>query len=251
MRGEAFDDEEEAFDGETGASPHPFGRVVISTAPHEQYFVSYGVSPAAMDALWASGWRHFGIIFFRYRRATVPGGNCTVVPLRVDLERFTLSRSQRRIVARNRDARVVVGETSPAREKEELFERHKRRFRENVPESLSDFLSHAPARVPCRNEEICVYLEDRLVAASFLDVGSRSTSAVYAMFDPAESRRSLGIYTMLLSIRRARDLKCRYYYPGYACAEPSVYDYKKRFAGLERYDWRGGWHPLVPGVMHS
>lgn len=237
---------DDVSDDELDEPPEHLRRAAISTAAQEQYFISYNVSPSEMDALWASGWRHFGMIFFRYRRATVCGEGCTVVPLRVDLERFTPSRSQKRIVARNHDARVVVRATEHAREKNELFERHKRRFRENVPESLTDFLSHAPARVPCRNEEICVYLSDNLVAASFLDVGARATSAVYAMFDPAESRRSLGIYTMLLSIGRARELGCRYYYPGYACLEPSVYDYKKRFAGLERYDWRGRWHPLAP-----
>lgn len=232
---------DEAFGDDAKGSLHPFRRAAVSTDSHEQYFISYGVGPAEMDALWAAGWRHFGVIFFKYRRVMIGGVSCTVVPLRVDLERFAPSRSQRRIVARNRDARVVVREAAHSREKEELFERHRRRFRENVPESLSDFISHAPSRVPCRNEEICVYLDRRLVAACFLDIGARAASAVYAMFDPAESRRSLGIYTMLLSIRRARELGCRHYYPGYACLEPTVYDYKKRFAGLELYDWRGDW----------
>ena len=71
-----------------------------------------------------------------------------------------------------------------------------------------------------------------------LDVGQTATSAVYAMFDPAHSRRSLGIFTMLEAIRYSRERGRRHYYPGYACVEPSVYDYKKNFAGLEHYDWR-------------
>jgi hypothetical protein len=37
----------------------------------------------------------------------------------------------------------------------------------------------------------------------------------------------------------------RMYYHGYGTEEPSHYDYKKRFAGLEFYDWKGNWRLLV------
>lgn len=216
----------------------------------EDYFVSRSVAPREMDALWAEGWRHFGVLFFRYRRSQYGARRCSVLPLRVDLERFSPSRSQKRVLARNRDAYVSVGETFIDDEKEDLFERHKRRFAEAVPDSLYDFLSYAPASVPCRNVEIRVSLGGRLVAASFLDVGASATSAVYAMFDPEESRRSLGIFTMLVAIRHSLQLGCRHYYPGYACREPSIYDYKKNFRGVECFDWRGRWVPLdAPGAI--
>jgi arginine-tRNA-protein transferase len=211
----------------------------------EEYFVSWSVGPRLMDELWAEGWRHFGVLFFRYRSSVHGGQHCSVVPLRVDLGRFSASRSQRRILNRNRDAEVRVGATFVDEEKEDLFDRHKGRFKEAVPESLYDFLSHAPASVPCRNVEICVYLEGRLAAVSFLDVGESATSAVYAMFDPEESKRSLGIFTMLAAISYSRSLGCRHYYPGYGCREPSIYDYKKNFTGIEGLDWREGWGPLA------
>lgn len=210
----------------------------------EEYFLCWSAAPERMDGLWAEGWRHFGPIFFRYRRWLYEGRNLTITPLRVELARFEPSRSQRRVAARNRDLRAEVGPTALDAEMFEMFEAHRRRFRTDVPDSLRDFLSpHAPAEVPCRNETIRVYDGGRLVAAHFLDVGSRATSSVYSMFDPAESRRSLGVYTILLAAERARGLGQRHYYPGYATREPSPYDYKKNLAGLEEYDWRGGWLP--------
>jgi arginine-tRNA-protein transferase len=209
----------------------------------EQYFICWSAGARRMDELWAEGWRHFGPLFFRYRRWEHGGRRYTVMPLRIDLGRFTPSRSQRRVLARNRDLRIEVRPTELDREMERMFENHKRRFSDEVPDSLNNFLSHRPANVPCRNETICVYSGDRLVAAHFLDLGHDATSAVYAMFDPTESRRSLGIHTMLLAIDYTRTQGQRYYYPGYACHEPSLYDYKKNFAGLEYFDWRG-WLPL-------
>jgi leucyl-tRNA---protein transferase len=214
-------------------------------SPQEEYFLCWSAAPGRMDELWAEGWRHFGPIFFRYRRWRHAGRSLTITPLRMELARFGPSRSQRRVVARNRDLRVEVRPTALDPELSEMFEAHRRRFRTDVPDSLHDFLSPlAPAEVPCRNETIRVYSGSRLVAAHFLDVGGDASSSVYSMFDPEESRRSLGVYTILLAAERALALGQRHYYPGYATREPSPYDYKKNLAGLEEYDWRGRWHPL-------
>lgn len=214
----------------------------------EEYFLCWSAAPARMDELWAGGWRHFGPIFFRYRQWRHGGRSLTITPLRLGLARFRPSRSQRRILARNRDLRVEVRPTALDAEMFKMFEAHRQRFRADAPDSLYDFLSpDAPAEVPCRNEAIHVYAGGRLVATHFLDVGQTATSSVYSMFDPGESRRSLGVYTILLAVQHSQRLGRQHYYPGYACREPSPYDYKKKFDGLEEYDWRGHWLSLAEG----
>lgn len=215
----------------------------------DDYFRAGHVRAEDMDFLWANGWRHFGEYFFRYSVAECKGQPCHVIPLRIELSRFMPSRSQKRILARNRDARVVIRDTSIDAAKQALFDRHRQRFTENVPDSLWVFLASQPASVPCHNQEICVYSGERLLAASFLDIGAAATSAVYAMFEPSEHKRSLGIFTMLLAIEHSRQLGCRYYYPGYAYREPSVYDYKKNFEGLEYLQWESGWERTTPSAM--
>ncbi len=209
-----------------------------------QYFRASHVEPEHMDLLWANGWRHFGSFFFRYSTTVWNGQVCTVLPLRIDLEHFCLSKSQKRVLARNRDLEVVIRDTVIDDEKEELFFRHVVRFDHNIPNSIFDFLSTQPATIPCQNQEICVYGKDgALLAASFLDLGQQATSAVYAMFDPEETKRSLGIFTMLIAIRYSIERGCQFYYPGYAYREPSFYDYKKRFSALNYFDWWGDWIP--------
>ncbi len=118
-----------------------------------------------------------------------------------------------------------------------LFDLHKTRFKRNVPSSLYDFLSPIPS-IPCQVMEISVFLDSALVAASFFDVGQESISSIYAMFDPKESARSLGIFTMLLEINFAIESGKKFFYQGYAYEEQSFYDYKKRFRGTEKYDWQ-------------
>jgi arginyl-tRNA--protein-N-Asp/Glu arginylyltransferase len=217
----------------------------MSNSKREQNFLCLSAAPAEMDRLWADGWRHFGIFFFRYRQSTHGEMVFNVLPLRVDLNRFVLSRSQKRVLKNNHDAQIVIGAATIDDAKEALFRKHRQRFRENVPSSLDDFLSPAPASVPCRNLELCVYKGEQLMGVTFLDIGESATSAVYAIFDPAETKRSLGILMMLYSIRFSRERGYRYYYPGYAYREPFNYDYKKRFAGLEYLDWDFGWRPYL------
>ena len=207
----------------------------------DQSFRCDNVAPSQMDELWSFGWRHFGEYFFRYSLATHNGHVCRVIPLRIDLNKFSPSRSQKRVLSKNRDVKIIVRDTLLDELKADLFYRHRNRFSNNIPDSIYDFLAVDAATVPCMNREICVYSGERLIATSFLDIGFASTSAVYAMFDPVESKRSLGILTMLEAIRYTRELNCSYYYPGYAYVGSSSYEYKKNFSGLEFLDWEKGW----------
>src|SRR5215212_1686036 len=95
----------------------------------EEYFLCWSAPPGRMDALWAEGWRHFGPIFFRYRRWLHAGRNLTITPLRMNLARFQPTRSQRRVLARNRDLRVEVRPTELDAEMFGMFDAHRRRFR--------------------------------------------------------------------------------------------------------------------------
>ena len=206
-----------------------------------EYSYQENLNHAQMDAAWAHGWRHFGSYFFRYSQAGVGESAKVVMPLRIHLSEFTLSKSQKRINSKNENLTLVVRDAFLDQQKIELFDRHKARFSENVPQQLSGFLGENPARVPCETKEICLYKEERLVGVSFWDIGKISTSGIYAMFEPEESKRSLGIYLILLSIKLSIEMGKEFYYPGYAYQESSNYDYKKKFVSLYYYDWRGEW----------
>lgn len=204
-------------------------------------FDTQEVTPFEMDFLLAEGWRNFGTYFFRHNIGIFRGSFRRVIPLRIRLTDFTFSKNQRRNLLRNRDLQIVIRPIQIDREKEELFERHKTRFEEYPPDSLYVFLSHEPATIPSRSLEICAYENGKLLAASFFNEGLDSVSGIYAMFEPDQTKRGLGIFTMLLEIQYAINKDKRFYYHGYAYEGPSFYDYKKRFRALEMYDWEGHW----------
>lgn len=210
-----------------------------------QAFQSDMVPPGMMDQLWAAGWRHFGTRFFRYSHTFESGDVKTIQPLRLRLSEFSPGKTHRRLL---RQLEPIQWEVTPAAIRDDntrLFHRHKQRFIDNVPDHLTDFLSPHPATVPCPCLEFRLHDGDSLIAASFLDTGTTSTSGIYGVFDPAHPIRSPGILTMLLEIRWSIDAGHEFYYPGYATLEPGLYDYKKQFRGLEYLDWEtGAWMPL-------
>ena len=204
----------------------------------DEYFFAQEVTSEQMDDLWRHGWRHFGMFFFRYATLAKSNGSYHVRPLRLKLTNFSLSTSQKRVIKKNQDLRLEIRDARIDEAKVALFDRHKTRFADNVPESIYDFFTPYPALIPCPAKEICLWQNEQLMAVSFLDIGAHATSSVYSIYEPTETKRSLGIYLILLSIAYSRELGMTYYYHGYAYQEPSHYDYKKRFSGLEQFDWQ-------------
>lgn len=209
-----------------------------------QRFDSRRISPETLDALLADGWRHFGTGFFRDMLNMLDDALVVVLPLRIDVTRFTPSKSQRRVLAKNQDSVTTIAPAQVSAEFERIFTAHSQRFARNIPESLASLFSAEPSIVPCASIQFSVTVQNSTVAVSFVDVGRDSLSSVYAIFDPEFSERRLGIFTLLKEIELAQQLGKKYLYLGYAYREPSFYDYKKQFSGTEYYNWRGQWLDL-------
>jgi arginine-tRNA-protein transferase len=200
------------------------------------------LSKAAFDQLMAEGWRNFGTQFFRYNLSLIGDDPVHVIPLRIRLADFKPSVSQKRILQRNADLDVEIAPIDVTDEVEQMFSRHRVRFEENPPESIYIYLSDEPARKPVEGLQFNVRdIAGKLLAVGLPSVGSESLSAVYTCFEPEQARRSLGIFTILKEIEYGRFSGMTYYYHGYAYDRPSYYDYKKRFSGLEAFDWKGNW----------
>lgn len=210
------------------------------------------VSPEVLDGKLVTGWRHFGVRFFRCNFAIHEGRLCGVLPLRIPVREFAMSKSQRRVWRRGQEFATEVRPAVITDEYHDLFERHKARFVDNIPDNLFDFVDQNPAQTPCETLALEVRTRDaRLAAVSFFDVGADAISSVYAMFDAEFGDYSPGILTILHELETAREMGKRFHYLGYSYTVPSPYDYKRRFAPLEAYEWNRGWKPYPDGLRWS
>lgn len=208
-------------------------------------FTEPSVAPQEFDRLLARGWRHFGPQFFRYNLAIYENEIRQVIPLRIRLSGFSLSKSLRRVLRNNADTSVEIGPVAVTPELQHLFDRHKRRFKQHPPDSIHTFIAEDSRTEPCQTFQQSVRVGGKLLSAGFFDTGERSMSGIYTAFEPTETRRSLGIFTILKEIEHAIESGKEFYYQGYCYSGNSFYDYKKRFRGTEAYDWKDRWRPIA------
>ena len=76
-------------------------------------------------------------------------------------------------------------------------------------------------------------VSDRLVGAGWVDLLPDGVSSVYFAFDPDESRRSLGIFSMVEEMRLARALGKQWLYLGFYVPGSPKMVYKGAFRPRE------------------
>lgn len=170
--------------------------------------------------------RRSGDIFYRPRCE----GCQACVPMRIAVADFAPSDSQRRSLRRNGDIHIRVGPVELTEEKSQLYRRYLEHQHPGSPQSEdADGLREFLYQDVVETVEVNYLLGERVIAASILDVCSRSVSSVYHFFDPVEAKRSLGVFSILMEIEMTRQWNVPHYYLGYWVAGSATMDYKAKF----------------------
>jgi leucyl-tRNA---protein transferase len=222
-----------------------FNDISFNPALVEQYVPMQVLDPAVFDRFCEDGWCYWSDYLFRRNSWEWRGAQCRVIPLRIKLEGFQFSKSQRKCIKRNKDLIVQGRPLRICREHIVLFHAHAERFRHNRPQMIEGFFSQWSHIMPSNGYELDVFTASKqLVAASFFHVGEKVMAGNYGIYDSEYAHRSLGTFTMLLEILYAQRSGFEYYYPGFVYDIPSEFDYKLNFNNLEYFDWWGSWYPL-------
>ena len=205
------------------------------------------------DILSQHGFRRSQSIAYR----PVCEGCDACISVRIPVSSYRFSKSERRILNRNRDLIRMKDGGEPAPEHYDLFRDYvsSRHFDGNMAEmSTLDFLvmiedSYVNTRlIEYRQRHVDSGITGaggRLMAASVTDYLQDGLSLVYSFFDVEEAKRSLGSYVILDHIRLAQSLGLPHLYLGYWVEGSPKMDYKANFLPQERLT-RNGW-VLVEG----
>lgn len=170
------------------------------------------------------------------------------ISARVPVERFVFNRRWRKIMARNADLTRAL---RPAEATEEQFRLLRRYLSSRHAEggmadmSMGDFA--AMVEETAVHTHIVEYRysdgpkRGALAGAALVDALGDGLSMVYSFFDPEETRRSLGIYTILDHVQQARAAGFAHLYLGYWIPGSEKMDYKASFRPLELLlggEWR-------------
>ncbi len=189
---------------------------------------------ATFDALMARGHRRLGQVFYR----PACGGCRDCLPIRVPLDAFTLSKSQRRCWRRLANRyRVEVLPPVFKDEHLELYRRHSLYVSDDNQPGDGESYRRAFLLSQVQTHLLEYRVEGDLIGCSVLDEGDSSVSSVYVFWDPDRPKLSLGTFSALWEMRWAAQLNKEHYYLGYWVCECSRMSYKNRFRPYELYDW--------------
>jgi len=189
------------------------------------------------DELTQAGFRRSQNI--AYRPACEACDAC--VSVRVPVDEFTFSRSQRKTLARNADLSRALVEAEATTEQFDLLKRY---LASRHPGGGMTDMSWQDYVAMIEDTAVRTHLIEYrtvsadggpgdLVAVTLADLLSDGLSMVYSFFDPAMEKRSLGVFAILDHVRQAAIVNLPYVYLGYWVQGSPKMDYKANFRPME------------------
>lgn len=240
------------------AIPPPVRLTLVTTGPHDCPYLPGRIS--TNRAFWAeqmpsevyhafmdAGFRRSGKVV--YQPACRGCRQC--MSIRVPANRFVPGKSQRRTIRRNADLRMTVGKPAADDERFQLYRKYVTEWHgkpsdgeDETYEAFVTFLYESPV------DTLEFQYRDgdgRLVGVGICDRSDISLSSVYFYYDPSESRRGLGTFSVLREIDYCVAEGIPYYYMGYWVDGCGAMAYKASYRPNEVLHPDGVWRALVGG----
>ena len=180
------------------------------------------------------GWRRFGNMHF------VPEckecNACTTI--RIDVEKFQFSKSQRRILNKNKDTDVYIQTPTVTYEHIDLFNKYHEVMsqKKDWPKNIIDVDEYNNSYVNGAHDfgkEILYFRDDQLIGVALCDMMAGAMSAVYCYYDHDYENLSIGQFSILAQISIAKQNNIPYVYLGYWIKDHFSMGYKERYKPFE------------------
>ena len=183
------------------------------------------------------GWRRFGKYYFHPTCET-----CNACKsLRIEVDAFKPSKSERKAQKRNANTRIIVQKPSLTQMHIELYNKYHyfksekdgwqqksishQEYYENFVDGAHDF-----------GKEVLYIVDDKLVGVDLIDVLEDGISSIYFFYDPDYAHLSLGTFSLLYQIKLAKILELQWIYLGYWVEGCKAFAYKTNFTPQQILD---------------
>lgn len=176
------------------------------------------------------GWRRFGRYYFH----PICKDCNACKSLRINVDSFTFSSSQKKAKKRNKDTKILIQKPTFSQLHIELYNSYHnfkskkdgwkqkdislREYKENFVEGAGEF-----------GKEVLYIRDNKLIGVDLIDVLEDGISSIYFFYDHDYSRLSLGTYSLLYQIELAGILGLEWIYLGYWVDGCQAFAYKPNF----------------------
>ena len=189
------------------------------------------------SALIKRGWRRFGNSYFH----PICHGCRECKNIRIDVENFKPTKSQRRAIKKNRDTHVYIQSPSLTLEHVELYNRfHKFKAKKSGWKyhemDLQTYYEEFVVGAHDFGKEVLYIKNGEIIGVDLIDILDDGISSIYFFYDPEYEKLSLGIYSLLVQIDLAKRLGLKWIYLGYWVDGCASFAYKTKFKPFEMLD---------------
>jgi leucyl-tRNA---protein transferase len=167
--------------------------------------------------------------------------------LRVDLSLYSTDSTQEKIFRLNNRFSWKVCKASLDSTKENLFQKYKQGISFETSPTLNHLLFGKGGNDIFNSWEVCVYDQDKLIAAGIFDLGQNAAAGIISFYDPDYKKYSLGKYLIYLKMNYCKERGLAFFYPGYFVPGYPFFDYKLQLGktALNFFDvMKQEWYPI-------
>lgn len=198
------------------------------------------MDPAFYEKIINQGFRRNGIYFYQ----NLCPHCCSCIPIRVDIRRFKPSKSQRRVLRKNRDVKIIRHPVSFDREGFLLYRKYCDQRHDSMEEEEDYTRFLIDSAIPT-TEMMRYYAGKELIGIGWTDVLPDSLSSVYFAFNPDHSSRSPGVFSLLKELELCRELQKRWLHLGFWIKENRKMSYKSQYKPCQIL-FNNSWQELLP-----
>lgn len=199
-----------------------------------RYRYMYNCTPSQYKFMLERGWRRFGKMHF------VPEcKSCTkCISMRIDVKNYKFSKSEKRVIAKNKNTHVYVNPPSITLEHLELYDKYhaymnKKKEWPYSPISADDYIKSYVEGKSEFAKEFLYFVDNKLVGVALVDILKEGISSIYCFYDHDYAHLSLGKYSILAQIKVAKEMEIPYIYLGYWIKNHYSMGYKENYAPYE------------------